>query len=145
VIVNINRLKRCYVAPKPRKAIKATVSPTVEENTTDEEWNSSDEEPLHLLGKRRVIPISQSPNDSETLTEVVTNDPTQNDTAERYNNNRQEEAGDNTPDEIPDTTEPQDEQTDSVNTEGDSSDQRQPYPYYLRPLPGRRNYDSTDH
>ena len=57
--MNINRLKRCYVAPKQKRAKKASV-PTIEENTADEEWDSSDEEPLHLLGKRKLLPTSQS-------------------------------------------------------------------------------------
>ena len=66
------------------------------------------------------------------------------DAVERDNDNRQE-VGDNLPDETQVITEPQNEQTDSVTTEVDSSDQRQPYPYYLRPLPGRRNSIFTDH
>ena len=75
----------------------------------------------------------------------MTNDPSQNDRVERDNDDRQEEAVDNPPDGGQDATELQNEQTDSVTKEGDSRDQRQPYPYYLRPLPGRRNYNSTDH
>jgi len=82
---------------------------------------------------------------SQNLEDVVTDNSTQNDTVERDNNNRQEEVGDNPTDETKDVTEPQNEQTDFVNTEGDSSDQRQPYPYYFIPLSGRRNYNSTDH
>jgi hypothetical protein len=126
-IVNINRLKRCYDVPK-RKKVKNATAPTIEENMSNEEWNSSDEEPLHLLGKSKLIPTSQSPDNSKCLEEVVTNDPTQSDAVERDNDDRQKEAGDNPPDEIQDITEPQNEQTDSVNTVGDSSDQRQPYP-----------------
>jgi len=143
-IVNVNRLKRCHDAPKRKKA-KKTTAPPIKENTTDEEWDTSDEEPLYLLGKRKLIPASESLDHSQSLEEVVTDNPTQNDTAERDNNNRPEEVGDNTTDETQDVTEPQNEQTDSVNTEGDRGDQRQPYPYDLRPLPGRRNYNPTDH
>jgi len=97
------------------------------------------------LGKRKLIPASKSLDHSQSLEEVVTDNPTPNDTVEQDNNNRPEEVGDNATDETQDVTEPQNEQTDSVNTEGDNSDQRQPYPYYLKPLPGRRNYNTTDH
>ena len=109
-IVNINRLKRCHDAPKRKKAKKAT-APTIKENTTEEEWDSSDEEPLFLLGKCKLIPTSQSLDNSKRLEEVVTNNPTRNDTVERDNDNRQEEVGDNPPDETQDITEPQNEQT----------------------------------
>jgi hypothetical protein len=75
-IVNINRLKRCYDAPKQKKAKKATV-PTIEKKMSDEEWDSSDEEPLHLLEKHKLIPTSQSPDNSKSLEEAMTNDTTE--------------------------------------------------------------------
>ena len=84
-------------------------------------------------------------DNSKGLDEVVTDIPTQNDTVERDNDNREEKVGNNPPDETKDINEPQNEQTESLTTEGDSSDQRQPNPYYLRPLPRGRNYNSTDH
>jgi hypothetical protein len=43
-----------------------------------------------------------------------------------------------------DITDRPDEQTDFVGEEGNRTDQGQPYPYFLRPLPGRRNYSSAD-
>jgi len=142
-IVNINRLKRCHDAPKRKKTKKTTV-PTIKENTTEEEWDTSDEKHFYLLGNRKITPASKSLDNSKSLEAVVTDNPTQNDAVERDNDNRQE-VGDNLPDETQVITEPQNEQTDSVTTEVDSSDQRQPYPYYLRPLPGRRNSIFTDH
>jgi len=50
--VNINKSKRSYDAPKRNKVKKAT-APTNKGNTTEEEWDTSDEEPLYLLGKRK--------------------------------------------------------------------------------------------
>ena len=43
-----------------------------------------------------------------------------------------------------DVTDRPDVQTDSVGEEGSRTDQEQPYPYFLRPLPGRRNNGSTN-
>ena len=74
----------------------------------------------------------------------MTNDPTQSETIERASDDRQVETVDD-PLTIQDATKPQDEQINSVTMEGDSSDQRQPYPYHLRPLSVSRNYNSTDH
>jgi len=103
-------LKRCHDAPKRKKARKTT-APTIKENTTEEEWDTSDEEPLYLLGKRKFIPASECLDHSQSLEEVVTDNPTPNDTVEQDNNNRPEEVGDNTTDETQDVTEPQNEQT----------------------------------
>ena len=76
-----------------------------------EEWDTSDKEPFCLLGKRKLIPAAKGLDRSRSLEEVVTDNPTQNDTVERDNDNRQEEVGDNPPDETQDVTEPQNEQT----------------------------------
>jgi len=63
---------------------------------------------------------------------------------EQGNQDGQVEAIDTPSTSEQDVTDRPDEQTDSVGEEGSRTDQGQPYPYFLRALPGRRNYGSTD-
>ena len=58
VVVNINRLKRCHDTPE-RKGDKKENVPTPKREKSDDEWDISDDEPLHLIGRRRLIPSSQ--------------------------------------------------------------------------------------
>ena len=151
VVVNVNRLKRCHNPPKRKRDKKENV-PSPKQNQSDIEWDSSDDEPLILLGRRRLIPSSQvrTPDEEETETpeETVTTEPIQDnmtrDDNEQGDEDRQMEVIDTPSTSEQDVTDRPDEHTDPVGEEGSRTDQGQPYPYFLRPLPGRRNYGSTD-
>jgi hypothetical protein len=58
VTVNVNRLKKCYDPPKKRKDRKGSV-PTPNNEQSADEWDSSDDEPLHLLGRPKFILTSR--------------------------------------------------------------------------------------
>jgi len=151
VVVNVKRLKRCHNPPRRKRDKKENVS-NPKRDQSDSEWDSSDDEPLNLLGQRRLIPSSQvrTPDVEYTVTpeETATTEPIQNiaprDDNEQGDKDRQMEAIDTPSTSEQDVTDRPDEHTNSVGEEGSRSDQGQPYPYFLRPLPGRRNYGSTD-
>ena len=81
VVVNVNRLKRCHNPPRRKRDKKENVTNPKREQSADE-WDSSDGEPLNLLGQRRLIPSSQvrTPDDEDTGTpeETATTEPLQN-------------------------------------------------------------------
>ena len=81
VVVNVNRLKRCHNPPRRKRDKKENVTNPKREQSADE-WDSSDGEPLNLLGQRRLIPSSQvrTPDDEDTGTpeETATTGPLQN-------------------------------------------------------------------
>ena len=151
MVVNVNRLKKCHNPPKRKRDKKENV-PTPKQDQTDSEWDSSDDEPLISLGRRRFIPSSQvrTPDEEETepTEETVTTEPIPHnvtrDDEEQDDENRQIEVIDTPSTSEQDVTDRPDERTDAVGEEGSRTDQGQPYPYFLRPLPGRRNYGSTD-
>jgi hypothetical protein len=58
VTVNVNRMKRCYNPPGRKRARKGTV-PTTLTKQSDDDWSESDDEPLYLLGRPKIIPTSQ--------------------------------------------------------------------------------------
>jgi hypothetical protein len=54
--VNVNRMKKCHKLPGKVKYIKKKASVTPEREFSDDDWNDSDNDPLHLLGRPRKIP-----------------------------------------------------------------------------------------
>jgi hypothetical protein len=58
VTVNVNRMKKCYTPPRGKRTKKETV-PTAETKQLDDDWSDSDDEPLSLLGRPKVIPTLQ--------------------------------------------------------------------------------------
>jgi hypothetical protein len=149
-VVNINRSKGCHNHPG-RKRDKKEKVPTPKQEQSDDEWDSSDDEPLNLIGRRRLIPSSQvrarDDENTETTDENTTIESLQNIAPRDENeqvNDRQVEIIVTPSTSEQDVTDRPDEQTDSVGEEGNRTDQGQPYPYFLRPLPGRRNYSPTD-
>jgi len=151
VVVNINRFKRCHDPPKRKRDKKENV-PTPKLVQSDDEWDRSDDEPLNLIGRRRLIPSSQvrarDDEDTGTTEENATTESMQNiaprDDNEQSNKDRQVETIGIPSTSEQDVTDRPNEQTDSVGEKGSRTDQGQPYPYFLRPLPGRRNYSSAD-
>jgi hypothetical protein len=157
VTVNVNRLKKCH-APPQKKSRKRTAQNPKEEPSADE-WDSSDDEPLHLLGRRKFV---RTPRDrtqgSEYVgipEEAVPDEPEQgNDDApeprERQGENVDTPSRDQPRSEVAISSEtqgviaPPGGQTETVDEGRSCNDQGQPYPYSLRPLPGRRNYESTN-
>lgn len=62
--------------PKGKRDQKGTV-PIPKKEQSDNEWDSSDDEPLHLLGQHRLIPFSETRRDDEdtgTTEETATNE-----------------------------------------------------------------------
>jgi len=133
VVVNVNRLKRCHNPPR-RKGEKKKNIPSPKREQTADEWDSSDDEPLNMLGQRRLIPSSQvrTPDDEDTGTteKPATTESMQNiaprDDNEQGNKDGQVEAIDNPSTSEPDVTDRPDEQTNSVGEEGSRTHQGQP-------------------
>jgi hypothetical protein len=163
VRVNVNRMKRYYNPPGRKRARKGTV-PTTETKQSYDDWSETEDEPLYLLERPKIIPSSRdkSPNfENKGTTDVtVTDDKVRDDTdasdkpiregqdtedrsldnadfPSYYLRNRCRSQSDATP--PAETQEVADRQTNSVNEEGNVIDEGQPYPYFLITLPGRRN------
>jgi hypothetical protein len=157
VTVNFNRLKKCH-APPQKKSRKQT-APNPKEEPSADEWDSSDDKPLRLLGQRKFIQTPRDrPQESENAEipeEAVPDEPEQgnnnaHESRERQGENVDTPSQDRPRSEVTLSSEtqgviaPQEGQTETIDEERNSSDQGQPNPYFLRPLPGRRNYDSTN-
>jgi len=72
---NVNRMKRCHRLPGKVKDIKKKASVTPERDFSDDDWNDSDNKPLHSLGRTKQIPslpgeIRNSGNNSTGETPV---------------------------------------------------------------------------
>jgi len=72
VLVNINRLKRRHDPPKRERDKKENV-PNPKREQSDNEWHNSDNEPLNLIGRRRLIPSSQvrTRDDEDTVSHMT--------------------------------------------------------------------------
>jgi hypothetical protein len=55
--INVNRMKKCHKLPGKAKDIKKRASVTPERKFSDDDWNDSDNEPFHLLGRTK-FPLS---------------------------------------------------------------------------------------
>jgi hypothetical protein len=79
VTVNVNRLKKCH-AP-PQKKVRKQTAPTPKEEPSADDWDSSDDEPLYLLGQRKFIPTPrdrpQGSENAEIPDEAVPDEPEQ--------------------------------------------------------------------
>jgi hypothetical protein len=172
VTVNINRLKKCNNPPRERKARKETVSIPMKKQV-DDEWNESDDEPLKLLARPKLVISSEDRHESNCEntepTEAAALDDEIQDNVETVRAPIQEGLGEenqpgrvtNAPryylrsqsnlySEAASTAETSDVsngpegQADPIN-EGGNIGQGQLYPYFLKPLPGRQHYSPTDH
>jgi hypothetical protein len=154
VTVNVNRLKRCHNPPVKGTSKKIVTSPKT--RLTDDDWGDTDDEPLSNLCRPKFIPSSRSGLqvvEIEGLGEAVTID----DTVQDGNNvndsvihdrpeDGQEEVGLGTVNDVPsETPETINHEQNTVQENSDEVEPNQPYPYDLRPLPGRRNYHPTEH
>ena len=145
--VNVNRMKKCHRLPGKVKDIKKKASVTPERDFSDDDWNDSDNEPLHLLGRPKQIPflpgeIQNSRNNStgetpvnDGLTQIHVEIPM----APSQEGRNEEDSSV----EIIETTDTSQTQ-EPMEGENINNNQGQPYPYSLRPLLGRWNYNPAE-
>ena len=154
--VNVNRMKKCHKLPGKAENIKKRASITPEREFSDDDWNDSDNLPLHLLGRPRQISSLpgeiQNSGSNSTESAPVNDVPTQIHVETHMTPSQEGQNDEGLPVEIIGTricplqgpkgqfseTAGLSQTQDSV--EGGGSNQDQPYPYFLRLLPGRRNY-----
>ena len=161
VTVNVNRMKRFHDPPRETKP-KGKVLVGPQSDHCDGNWSNSDEEPLCLLGRPCQIPPFQNHEGAEivevTLTDQATQScpvtPTAMPRQSQDDEERQGEILENPRDlgEVSpgataqegtqETADNRDGNVDPLEGEGQGLNESQPYPYSLRPLPGRPNYGS---
>jgi hypothetical protein len=161
ITVNVNRLKRCHGPPRETKP-REEVLVDFENECSDEDWSDSDEEPLCLLGRPCQIPVLQNYEDAEIGEAAPADQTSQSRTVTPMALHRQlqvdeerqgemlenpQDLGEVCPgatalDRTREATDDGNENVDPVGEEEQDTNQRQRYPYSLRPLPGRCNYES---
>jgi hypothetical protein len=142
--VNVNRMKKCYKLPGRASRKKGEITPVRE--SLDDDWNDSDNEPLHLLGRPKHIPslpVEAQKFRNDGAREIPDNDGLMPTCTETNIISTQEGQDDDT--HTDGTIETIAQPLQEPEGEGDiDNDQGPPYPYSLRPLPGRRNYNSVE-
>jgi hypothetical protein len=144
--VNVNKLKKCHAPPKGREDRKQSVPTPIEEQSAFE-WDSSDNEPMHLLWQRKFIPTPRDRHkvsEKAEIPEAVPDDQEQDNDNAFESQERQGVIGDTpsqdrsrsevTPSsETQGVTDPQEGRTDTVDGERNGSDRGQLYPTSLDP------------
>jgi hypothetical protein len=160
--VNVNRTKKCHKLPGKLKEVKEKTVVTPEREFLDDDWTDGDNEPLHLLGRPRQIPSFQdeiqNSGDNSTERAPVNDGPTKIH-VETAMTPLQEAQNDEDPtvEMIETSTYPLQipngqisesaglsQLPEPMEGENVSNNRDQPYPYSLRPLPGRWNYNSAE-
>jgi hypothetical protein len=152
--VNVNRLKRCH--NPPGKGTSKNIVPSPKTKLTDDDWSDTDDEPLSNLCRSKYIPSSQrgprvseteGPGEAVTIDDTIQDGNDGNDSVIQYRpEDRPEEVElETVTDVLSETPETIINERDAVQGNSDETEPNQPYPYDLRPLPGRRNYHPTEH
>jgi hypothetical protein len=97
VTVNVNRMEVCYDPPGRRKTRKGTV-PAKKTKQTDDDCSESDDEPLCILGRPKIVVTSQDTQDNlqnSENTDVmdIIDDPVEDDTNVLDTPNQEEQEG----------------------------------------------------
>jgi hypothetical protein len=161
VTVNVNRMKKCYTPPRGKRTMKKTVL-IAETKQLDDDWSDSDNEPLSLLGRLKIIPTLQDNFQNLESTEAdnvtVTDDAIRDDTDTSDTPNRGQDREGRSVDiadapryhlrsrggsqsaaiNADESREVTNQQNDAISNEENDNEQGRPCPYFLRPLPGRR-------
>jgi hypothetical protein len=146
-------MKKCYTIPRKGKAKKETASADRTKHS-DGNWSESDDEPLCLLERPKVIPTSQSNcrgPESTVINDGARDDADSSNVPDQDRGRRSVDGTDisghplrnqcESQSAAPHTDEVQEvvaQRTDSVGDVERDDKQGRPHPYFHRPLPGRR-------